>query len=654
MENEQVFGPILTEAQFFSMLDTKIEAYRNASAAYADGRIEEARHLFAEHVRATTDIDKFFDLGGKPYRPVIDGRLKAVIDDAMKNRLSSCGEAYQFGEEIDWFANPTYNKYAEWTWQLTRHGFIGALASMYCATGEEKYAEKAVWYMLSWIKQALRPEDGTSPYATLCWRTIECGLRIQQWTDILHKLMPSPAMSDEALCLIFRSNYETCHRLRVDHAKGTNWLVMEMTGLAKHSMAFPVFAESEDFLNYALEKLNETFFMQMHPDGFQYELSTCYHRVVVNQCMVVANLLERYGGRMSREFYDTIERALLVYIRLSGSGFIVPDLSDGDFGNVLGFLCGHTVHFPENESFRYVVSGGKEGCMTLPTFDVLENSGIVVGRDTWENAGRVSFLFDAGKFGSNHQHEDKLNLLVSAFGKPLLVESNRYAYDTSAIRQYVLASPSHNTVLVDGMGQNRRKDFKWLPEMLTSIEEIPTYTSDAIDYARGVYNEGYGAQASHLATHTREVIFVKKPKMGYPFVVSVDTFTSDEEHTFEAIWHYDTKEELKVNENTYSFSEMTTILLGECGEVSIVKGQEEPTVQGIICRSCVQGDYEGIPTILRKNRGKNVKVATLFAPTGGEECAIENAKFDGNMLTVVYRNGNSDTLSIDEIRELAI
>ena len=81
MENEQVFGPILTEAQFFSMLDTKIEAYRHASAAYADGRIEEAKHLFAEHVRATTDIDKFFNLGGKPYRPVIDGRLKADHGD---------------------------------------------------------------------------------------------------------------------------------------------------------------------------------------------------------------------------------------------------------------------------------------------------------------------------------------------------------------------------------------------------------------------------------------------------------------------------------------------------------------------------------------------------------------------------------------------
>ena len=653
MENETIFGPILTEEQFFALLDETIAPLKEASDAFSNGEKERARHLFAEYIRAITDIDKFYELGGAPYCPQVNETLLNIAKDAMNNCLSSCGEPCQFGEEIDWYHNPTYNKYAEWTWQLTRHGFIQVLATMYCATGEEKYAEKAVWFMLSWIHQAVRPEDGTSPYATLCWRTIECGLRIQGWTDILHKLIKSPALTDEALCLIFRSNYETCHRLRVDHAKGTNWLVMEMTGLAKMSMLFPVFRESEELLTYALEKLNETFYLQMHPDGFQYELSTCYHRVVVNQCMVVANLVERYGKRMDEKFYSTIEKALEVYIRLCGSGFIVPDLSDGDFGHVMGFLGAHIKHFPENENFRYVRSGGEEGRMTLPTFDVLENSGIVVGRDTWENAGRVSFLFDAGKFGSNHQHEDKLNLLVSAFGKPLLVESNRYAYDSSAIRQYVLATASHNTALVDGQGQNRRKNFKWQADTLTSVEEIPTYTDEKIDYALGVYNEGYGPEAQALATHTREVIFVKAPAMGYPYVIAVDTFCSEDVHTYESIWHYDTKEDLTVNGNVFSFGEMTTILLGELGDVSIVKGQEEPTVQGIICRSCVQGDYEGIPTILRRNTGKNVKVATVFAPTGGEECAIADANFDGNLITIVYKNGESDACSLEKIRSLA-
>ena len=661
MENEQIFGPILSEEKFFTLLDTSKAELAEAQSAYSAGDVASARHLFAEYVRKNTDSDRFFDLGGKEDRPEVGDFVRKMAEDAMGNLLSSCGEPYQFGEEIDWFANPTFNQYAEWTWQLTRHGFIGALAAMYAMTDEEKYAEKAVWYLLSWIRQAVRPEDGTSPYATLCWRTIECGLRLQCWVDNLHKLMRSPAMSDEAICLIFRSIYETCHRLRVNHAKGTNWLVMEMTGLSKVSMVYPVFAESEEFLAYSVDLLNEAFYQQMHPDGFQYELTTEYHRVVVNQCMVVANLIERYGKRMDDKFYQTIENAMMLYLKLSQSGFTVPDLSDGNEESVYNNIKLHVCDFPNNESFKYIMSEGKEGKITLPTSLLLENSGIVTSRDAWK-WDSISFLFDAGKLGSNHQHEDKLNLLIGAFGKICVAEGRRYAYDSSDIRKYSLATASHNTVLVDGMGQNRKKGYKWQPEMLTSVEDVPVYFSEKFDYARGVYNEGYGEEALPLATHTREVIFVKKPEVGAPYIIAIDTLVSDEERTYESLWHYDTKQTVAVNDNIISYEEMTTILLGELGEISIVKGQAEPTVQGFICRSTKQGDYEPIPTLVRKNFGKCVKIATLFAPTKDGICDILSADFDGDLLTIVYKGEEidkhslsckSNTFSIKEIRSLA-
>ena len=201
--------------------------------------------------------------------------------------------------------------------------------------------------------------------------------------------------------------------------------------------------------------------------------------------------------------------------------------------------------------------------------------------------------------------------------------------------------------------KNRRKNFKWLPEMLESEEEIPTWSSEVCDYARGVYNEGYGPEAEPLATHTREVIFVKAPECGYPYVIAVDTMVAEEERTFESVWHYDIKDDLKINGNILTCSDMTTILLGEVGTLSVVKGQEEPFVQGIICRSTTQGDYEGIPTLLRDNRGKNVRIATIFAPTGGEECAIGEAIFDVNMITIVYKNGKSNTFEVDKIAKMA-
>lgn len=652
MSDIQCNGPILSEEAFFGLLDDEIQATKAAKDAYSRGEHEAARHIFAEHIRAITNPDKLFDLGGKPLLSDADEATIAAADRIVANILSSCGTPHQFGEEIDWYFNPTFNQYREWTWQLSRHSFLHTLSAAYLKTGEEKYAEKAVSLLCSWIRQATCPEDGTSAYATLCWRTIECGLRLQCWVDNLHKLMHSNALSDEAICLIFRSIYETCHRLRIDHTKGTNWLVMEMTGLSKVSMVYPVFAESEQFLFYALEKLNETFYLQMHPDGFQYELTTEYHRVVVDQCMVVANLVERYGKRMDEKFYQIIENALMLYLKLSQSGFTVPDLSDGHEGTVKYFIKGHAKHFPLNESLKYIMTDGTEGKITLPTALLLENSGIVTARDSWEREA-VTILFDAGKIGSNHQHEDKLNLLIGAGGRILMNEGRRYAYDTSDIRRYVLSTAAHNTVLVDGMGQNRKKGYKWQREMLTSVEDVPVCFSEKFDYARGVYNEGYGEDPKPLATHTREVIFVKKPEVGTPYVIAVDTLTSDEERTYESLWHFDTKDDPRIEEGMVTFGEMTTFLLGERGELSIVKGQTEPTVQGFICRSTRQGAYEAIPTLVRRNVGKSVKIATLFVPTTSGECAVLSADFDGNLLTIVYKEGKTETFSLNEIQKIA-
>jgi hypothetical protein len=72
----------------------------------------------------------------------------------LKHRLISCGIAHDFGEVVDWFANPTYNQYREWTWQLNRHSDWKALAYVYRETGDEKYAEACAELFDSWVKQA--------------------------------------------------------------------------------------------------------------------------------------------------------------------------------------------------------------------------------------------------------------------------------------------------------------------------------------------------------------------------------------------------------------------------------------------------------------------------------------------------------------------
>ena len=87
-------------------------------------------------------------------------------------------------------------------------------------------------------------------------------------------------------------------------------------------------------------------------------------------------------------------------------------------------------------------------------------------RSGWERDARY-LLLDVGPFGYGHQHEDKLNLLLHAYGRLLLAEGGNYAYDSSEMRRYVLSTRAHNTIRVDGHDQNRRLYFHGVTPDLT-------------------------------------------------------------------------------------------------------------------------------------------------------------------------------------------
>ena len=64
------------------------------------------------------------------------------------------------------------------------------------------------------------------------------------------------------------------------------------------------------------------------------------------------------------------------------------------------------------------------------------------------------FWFDAGPWGTGHQHYEKLHLSVSAFGRELLVDAGRFNYKRDGWRRFFQGTWAHNTILIDGHGQD--------------------------------------------------------------------------------------------------------------------------------------------------------------------------------------------------------
>ena len=115
-------------------------------------------------------------------------------------------------------------------------------------------------------------------------------------------------------------------------------------------------------------------------------------------------------------------------------------------------------YFPGRADFRWFATAGREGAPPAGRSLVLPYAGQAFLRGGWET-NAPWMCMDAGPFGFGHQHEDKLGVTLTAFGRPLLVEGGVYTYDASEWRRYVLSSRAHNVVLVDGLEQSIRLEM---------------------------------------------------------------------------------------------------------------------------------------------------------------------------------------------------
>ena len=155
-ENEQkLTGPLLTDSVFFvECLDCTQPGLEGIPTAAAAGDFTACRKQFAAYARTALNTEAFFR--GVSEKQTNINTLVEAAERACRNVLTSVGTSFDFGEgPIDWYSNPTFNKYPEWTWQLSRHPDIVNLAKAYHMTGEARYASKSVELMESWIHQAV-------------------------------------------------------------------------------------------------------------------------------------------------------------------------------------------------------------------------------------------------------------------------------------------------------------------------------------------------------------------------------------------------------------------------------------------------------------------------------------------------------------------
>lgn len=647
-QESAVTGPRLSDEQFFAMLDLARPELTAVKSAVAKADYPAAKLALAQYMRTRKTPRWTID-------PAATGSNKKfankTVDNVLAHKLISLGIEWQFGEKIDWKFNPTtqsdskWPRNNEWTWQLNRHDAWASLAYAYRSTGDEKYSREFVEQLKGWVRDCPVPLK-TANGAGSTWRTIEAGIRTDGvWFDVFYSFLRSKSFDDDTLVLMLKSFVEHAQYLAQCPSRTGNWLIMESNGLYHVGALFPEFKDAEFWRKTGLERLYRELDAQVYPDGVQMELAPGYHGVTVGNFLGPVDLVALTGFEIPRDYLGKLQRMFDYYLYSMQPTRQMPPLNDSSAKDIRGWMRRAVEYFPQREDFRWAATDGREGKPPSVMSYEFPYAGQLIMRSGW-GPKDLWLCMDAGPFGMAHQHEDKLSIILTAYGAPLLVEGGVYTYDASEWRKYILSSRSHNLVMVDGLEQNRRVEPK---ETFVVSKPLPhLWRSDANrDDAQASYEEGWGPKAGRIVKHTRHVTFVK-PAF---FVVADELESLDgKPHEYETIFHFDAKEAavdgLKVA--TKSTGPNLTILGVGADDVKIVAGQKEPVVQGWLPSHGEYGAVRPIPTALyhKKAAGKITQYYVLYPTPAGATCPLKSATVTDKGLRITFTDGKETVVNV--------
>ncbi|MBT5532800.1 alginate lyase family protein, partial [Candidatus Poribacteria bacterium] len=534
-------GPRMTDDELLGALDLDHPGLEAVRAAFGRGDIATSRAALAAYLRERTSVPWRFD--PRDTNRDISHNVESA-EETLRGRVRVSSIWHEFPDgKIDWFYNPTIvrddlPRNHEWLWQLGRMGFWSNLGRTYWATGDERYAQAFVDQLRGWVRQCPRTHDSGN-YANSVWRTIECGIRMGgPWPDAYHRFLASPSFTDDDIVLYLKSCLEQAQHLR-EHPTSGNWLTMEMSGLYAVGALFPELRQADEFRTYAIDRIHEELGVQFLPDGAQVELTPGYHQVALSNILKIAEFARIVGrvDELPADFVAMTEGAFDFNLHLMTPDRDLPRFNDSWNTNVPRTMRQAAELFPERAEFAWAADDEGQGSAPAETSHLFPYAGYAAMRSGWER-GANYLAFDFGTLGYGHVHQDKLNVVVWAYGRPILFDGGGGNYESSPYRRYDVDTFAHNTGLVDGQPQRRPTNDRWANVSREPIDARWESTPD-FDFAAGVYDEGYGETDDRKATHVRRVLFVK-PDL---FVIA-DTFTPNDDlaHTYQIRWHVDSTE----------------------------------------------------------------------------------------------------------------
>ncbi len=387
-------------------------------------------------------------------------------------------------------------------WELSRCQHLVLLGEAYELTGDERYAAEYRNQLLDWI------ENNPVRYGPNWAVTMEVGIRVANWLVSLLFFLNSCELTDAFFSILLTSveqhgkhimsNLENIGPITSNHYAGN------ISGLYMLGALCPVINESKKWMSFAKRELEREIFRQTFDDGWDFESSTAYHRLVTEVFLYPFLLAEHLGEPFSEDYAERLKRMIQVIGECAKPDGSIPQIGDNDGGRFLVFGVDKDL---EDLRIDYLLETASCNSRIAPkTSSCRSISYAHAGRYLFRSP-RIYLLVAAGPKGQagrgGHAHNDVLSFELNVDGEDVIVDPGTYCYTADPDgRNRFRSVLNHSTLAWKGMEPcSLDRGLFMLPEEgALRIEESSLRTAEDVFSAIYEYRARF---------HRREIRFKK-------------------------------------------------------------------------------------------------------------------------------------------------
>ena len=418
--------------------------------------------------------------------------ILVVADKICENKINLFSKEINFGLKVDW--NRDFISGKKWPenkvnyrssqvgdpkdiWELNRHQFLPLLGKAFFLTRNEKYSQKALEFIDTWI-------DQNPPYKGINWASsIEFSIRQISWLWTLKFISDSRHLNEAIKRKIKASMFLQTHYITKHlsfYSSAGNHLISELACM----IFVGICLDQKDWVKKALRILNEQIDDQIYSDGVGTEQSSSYQVHTMEFYTLALLAAIDINITPPEKILESLHRGAVFINSISDENGNLFSIGDNDSGEIL--KLSHT--YKNNKTLVNMISLlTNDNRLLQPDCHLDEKSFWLLGpqkysslikyakneprkvKDSFPDGGyyllrndlnkkKILILFDCGPIGmkpmAGHGHADALSFILFVNDFPVFIDPGTYTYFKNDFwRNYFRGTTAHNTLTINKKNQ---------------------------------------------------------------------------------------------------------------------------------------------------------------------------------------------------------